>query len=59
MKRFKVKWGKGKGVVEKLERMLREEMKKKIVKIKWRNRVKGIVKKKGSIRGVKGDVIEN
>lgn len=56
--RFHLTWGTGPGVVAPFERRVREHVAKGLTVLKFRHRVSKLVKTKGAITGVTGDILE-
>jgi predicted oxidoreductase len=56
--RFHITWGTGPGVVEPFERRVREHAKAGRIELKFRHRASRLVKTKGAVTGVAGDVLE-
>ncbi|MCO5057948.1 MAG: FAD-binding dehydrogenase [Rhizobiaceae bacterium] len=56
--RFHLTWGTGPGVVEPFERRVRAHAEAGLLEMRFRHRVTRIVKAKGAVTGVAGDVLE-
>ena len=56
--RFHLTWGTGPGVVAPFERRVREHVAKGLTVLKFRHRVSNLVKTKGAVTGVTGDILE-
>ena len=56
--RFHLTWGTGPGVVAPFERRVREHVAKGLTVLKFRHRVSKLVKTKGAVTGVSGDILE-
>ncbi|WP_159586186.1 FAD-binding dehydrogenase [Chelativorans xinjiangense] len=56
--RFHITWGTGPGVVEPFERRVRAHVGEGLVTLKFRHRATRLMKAKGAITGVAGDILE-
>ena len=56
--RFHITWGTGPGVVEPFERRVREQVGAGRIELKFRHRVNRLVRTKGAVTGVAGEVLE-
>lgn len=56
--RFHITWGTGPGVVEPFEKRVREHVKADRIELKFRHRVSRLVRTKGAVTGVAGEVLE-
>ena len=56
--RFHITWGTGPGVVEPFEKRVREHVKAGRIELKFRHRVSRLVRTKGAVTGVAGEVLE-
>ncbi len=56
--RFHISWGTGPGVLEPFERRVREHVSNGLIELKFRHRVSRLIKSKGAIAGVSGEVLE-
>ena len=56
--RFHITWGTGPGVVEPFEKRVREHVKARRIELKFRHRVSRLVRTKGAVTGVAGEVLE-
>lgn len=56
--RFHITWGSGPGVVEPFERRVREHVSQGLVTLKFRHRASKLIKSKGRISGVAGEILE-
>ncbi|MBO6717542.1 MAG: FAD-binding dehydrogenase [Rhizobiaceae bacterium] len=56
--RFHITWGTGPGVVEPFEKRVLEHEKAGLITLKFRHRVSRIMKSKGAVAGVAGEVLE-
>lgn len=56
--RFHLTWGTGPGVVAPFERRVREHVANGLISLKFRHRVSNLVKTKGAVTGVAGEVLE-
>ncbi|WP_163265505.1 FAD-binding dehydrogenase [Chelativorans alearense] len=56
--RFHITWGTGPGVVEPFERRVRAHVGQGLVTLKFRHRATRLMKAKGAITGVAGDILE-
>lgn len=56
--RFHITWGTGPGVVDPFEKRVREHVKAGRIELKFRHRVSRLVRTKGAVTGVAGEVLE-
>ncbi|MEX0347479.1 MAG: FAD-binding dehydrogenase [Rhizobiaceae bacterium] len=56
--RFHISWGTGPGVLEPFERRVREHVSNGLIELKFRHRVSRLIKSKGAVAGVSGEVLE-
>jgi uncharacterized protein len=56
--RFHITWGTGPGVVEPFEKRVREHAKTGRIELKFRHRASRLIKTKGAVTGVAGEILE-
>jgi predicted oxidoreductase len=56
--RFHITWGTGPGVLEPFEKRVREHVKAGLIELKFRHRASRLVKTKGAVTGVAGEILE-
>src|SRR5690606_10174349 len=56
--RFHITWGTGPGVLEPFEKRVREHAKAGLIELKFRHRASRLVKTRGAVTGVAGEILE-